>query len=192
MGAAPGRAKTCKIMQIAFVRTSRSLPLTPVLPLLPAAPSPARRLPPIPSSCLSFSLFPELVFRSRLSLSLFLLFSSLFHLSPFRLTSFSALYSTVLQHLSPSSALFSFISLSILRARVRASKMFRRLYAAAFVPLFLPRGWNTRLGGAAAAAAGAHRGMKPRPPYLRLSVARVGSGKKSGKSRDPPFASYSP
>jgi len=50
--------------------------------------------------------------------------------------------------------------------------MFRRLCAAAFVPLFLPRGWNTRLGGAAAvaAAAGAHRGMKPRPPYLRFSV----------------------
>lgn len=32
MGAAPGRAKTCKIMQIAFVRTSSSLPLTPCPP----------------------------------------------------------------------------------------------------------------------------------------------------------------
>lgn len=56
MGAAPGRAKTCKIMQIAFVRTSSTHPLTPVLPLLPAAPSPARRLPSIPSSRLSLSL----------------------------------------------------------------------------------------------------------------------------------------
>lgn len=86
MGAAPGRAKTCKIMQIAFVRTSNSLPLTLVLPLPPAAPSPVRRLSPIPSSHLSFSISLSRVhflFSSRFLSSLFLLFSSLFLLSLF-------------------------------------------------------------------------------------------------------------
>lgn len=54
--AQPGRAKTCKIMQIAFVRTSHPPPLIPVPPSRHTAAS--RWLPPIPGSCLSRSRGP--------------------------------------------------------------------------------------------------------------------------------------
>lgn len=190
MGAAPGRAKTCKIMQIAFVRTSSSLPLTPVLPLLPAAPSPARRLPPIPSSRLSFSLplslllVPLFLDHPLLPISpLFFAFSPL----PLPSLLISALYSSVPQHLSPSSALFSFISLSMLRARER-QKCFDDCMPRRLFLYFCRGGWNTRLGGAAPAA-GAHRGWNL-ARHIYVSLSRVGSGKK-GNREIRRFASHS-
>lgn len=177
MGAAPGRAKTCKIMQIAFVRTSNSLPpsypcsLLSILLLLllhrltvDFLRFQARHFLSLP---LSRTLFLPVSPLSTTLSSTFLLFSS---------HSLSLLRSSAFGNIHPRPiALLRFyppiLPVDLARARVSVKNV-STIVCAAFVPLFLPRGWNTRLGGARhhRRRRRAPRDVKPRPPYLRLSA----------------------
>jgi len=173
-------AKSCKLRS--FEHPTLSLPpCYPVLSLLPRTDACSSTSSDPKARVFLTSSRPRFLFVSPSRDHSLLPVSPLFlAFSPFllRLSSSprsSALHSFVPQHPSPPRSLLPFIPQLPCRSRARESerqKCFDDCVPRRLVPLFLPRGWNTRLGGAAAAATatGAHRGMKPRPPYLRLSV----------------------
>lgn len=134
----PGRAKTCKIMQIAFVRTPSASTDTGLLrPPVPAAPA-----------------------------------AAFFRLAPAR-HSFSPFF---LSHVCLRPAARR-LPPSLAEHRASASvKNVSTIACRGVYSFIFAEGWNTRLGGAA--APGTQRGMKLRPPYLRL--CRVGNEKRPG------------